>query len=166
MYLINLFRIDVIRVIDESELVDDFREESEAHDAPAYLQKIVDDIRNLEVVYFPGRDSESIHLSGWYAQVEVKRTLIDEFGWGTEEFREDDWRREGIAALPDVAVRPSTMFYTGSMTKSFTAAASSLLVDDDEKYPHIKWTTPLSELIRDDFVLQDEYATLHVTLED
>ncbi|KAJ5619337.1 hypothetical protein N7510_003321 [Penicillium lagena] len=72
----------------------------------------------------------------------------------------------GIAALPDIPVRPSTLFYTGSTTKSFTASAASLLVDDDEKYPHIKWTTPLSELIRDDFVLQDAYATSHVTLED
>lgn len=47
------------------------------------------------MVYFPGEDSESIHLSGWYEQVEVKRILINEFGWGTEEFREEDWRREG-----------------------------------------------------------------------
>jgi CubicO group peptidase (beta-lactamase class C family) len=67
--------------------------------------------------------------------------------------------------LPDVPVRPSTLFYTGSTTKSFTAAAASLLVDD-EKYPSIKWTTPLSQIIRDDFVLPDEYATAHVTLED
>jgi CubicO group peptidase (beta-lactamase class C family) len=41
-----------------------------------------------------------------------------------------------------------------------------LLVDDDEKYPNIKWTTPLSELIREDFILPDEYATSHITLED
>ncbi|KAJ5887261.1 hypothetical protein N7504_011308 [Penicillium tannophilum] len=87
---------NVIRVIDESEPVDDFREDSEAHDALAYLQKIIDDIRNLEVVYFPGRDFESIYLSGSYEQAEVKRILINEFGWGTEEFREDDWRREGL----------------------------------------------------------------------
>ncbi|KAJ5195402.1 uncharacterized protein N7498_008840 [Penicillium cinerascens] len=80
---------------------------------------------------------------------------------------DDTWSEGyGIAALPDVPVRPSTMFYAGSTTKSFTAAAASLLVDDDERYSHIKWTTPLSQLIRDDFVLQDEYATLHVTLED
>ncbi|KAI7978774.1 hypothetical protein EIK77_004990 [Talaromyces pinophilus] len=72
----------------------------------------------------------------------------------------------GIAALPDVPVRPSTLFYTGSTTKSFTAAAASLLVDDDEKYPNIKWTTPLNQIIREDFVLPDEYATSHVTLED
>ena len=52
-----------------SQLADDFQEESEAYetyDTPAYLQKIVDDIRNLEIVYFTGRDSESIPFSGWY----------------------------------------------------------------------------------------------------
>jgi CubicO group peptidase (beta-lactamase class C family) len=68
--------------------------------------------------------------------------------------------------LPDVPVRPSTLFYSGSTTKAFTAAAASLLVDDDEKYPNIKWNTPLNQIIREDFVLPDEYATSHVTLED
>lgn len=61
---------------------------------------------------------------------------------------------------------PNTLFYTGSTTKAFTAAAVSLLVDDNKNYPSIDWTTPLSELIRDDFVLSDEYATAHTTLED
>ncbi|KAJ0426903.1 beta-lactamase/transpeptidase-like protein [Aspergillus carlsbadensis] len=72
----------------------------------------------------------------------------------------------GFAALPDVPMQPDTLFWTGSTTKSFTAAAASLLVDDTENYPNITWTTPLSDLIRDDFVLQDEYATRHITLED
>ena len=63
-------------------------------------------------------------------------------------------------------MRSSTLFYTGSTTKSFTAAAASLLVDDNEKHPEIQWTTPLHQLLRDDFILPDEYATTHVTLED
>jgi CubicO group peptidase (beta-lactamase class C family) len=41
-----------------------------------------------------------------------------------------------------------------------------LLVDDEENYPNIKWKTPLNQIIREDFVLPDEYATSHVTLED
>lgn len=67
--------------------------------------------------------------------------------------------------MPDTPVQPSTLFYTGSTTKSFTAAAASLLVDDN-RYPNLRWTTPLNQLIREDFVLEDEYATSHVTLED
>lgn len=59
-----------------------------------------------------------------------------------------------------------TLFYTGSTTKAFTAAVFSSLVDDDEKFPHVQWTTPISEIIRDDFVLEDEYLTRHVTFED
>ena len=42
----------------------------------------------------------------------------------------------------------------------------SLLVDDNEKYPEVQWNTPVSRLIRDDFVLEDEYATTHITIED
>jgi CubicO group peptidase (beta-lactamase class C family) len=42
----------------------------------------------------------------------------------------------------------------------------SLLVDDNRKYPHVDWKTPISDLIRDDFVLEDEYATAHTTIED
>lgn len=68
--------------------------------------------------------------------------------------------------MPDIRVKPSTLFYTGSTTKSFTAAAASLLVDDDKHSPRIKWTTPLAQLIPGDFALQDEYASAHITLED
>lgn len=65
-------------------------------------------------------------------------------------------------------VTPHTLFLTCSMTKSFTAALASKLVHSDNKSAcgDIKWSTPLADLIKDDFVLQDEYATGHVTLED
>lgn len=41
-----------------------------------------------------------------------------------------------------------------------------MLVDDEQNYPNINWKTPLNQIIREDFVLPDEYATSHVTLED
>lgn len=73
----------------------------------------------------------------------------------------------GIATFPDEKVTPSTLFYTGSTTKSFTAAAVSLLIDDTANSSNpLTWQTPLSSLIREDFVLPDEWATSHVTLED
>jgi CubicO group peptidase (beta-lactamase class C family) len=62
-------------------------------------------------------------------------------------------------------VTPSTLFYTGSTTKAFVAAAMSLVVDDD-KHPQVQWNTPISQLIREDFVLENEYATTHTTIED
>ncbi|EXJ94611.1 hypothetical protein A1O1_03007 [Capronia coronata CBS 617.96] len=80
---------------------------------------------------------------------------------------EDIWTEGyGFATLPDVPVRASTLFHTGSTTKSFLAAAVSLVVHDNDKYGHVQWDTPISELIREDFVLEDEYATSRVTIED
>ena len=51
------------------------------------------------------------------------------------------------------------------MSKSFVAAAISLLVDDMD-FPDVKWTTPVSQLLRDDFVLSDSRYTEEVTIED
>lgn len=61
---------------------------------------------------------------------------------------------------------PHTNFYAGSTSKAFTAAALSLLVDNSSSYGGITWSSPLATLIRDDFVLENEYATSHTTLED
>lgn len=72
----------------------------------------------------------------------------------------------GYAILPDTPVTPHTLFYTGSTTKSMTAAAISLLIDNSSSYSDIAWTTPISRLLREDFVLSDEWATDHVTVED
>lgn len=52
------------------------------------------------------------------------------------------------------------------MSKSFTASALALLVEDDEKYPDVKWDTPVSKLMREDFVLHDPQLTENVTIED
>ena len=55
---------------------------------------------------------------------------------------------------------------TGSTTKAFTAAAAALLVHDNENYRHVEWTSPINKFIREDFVLENKYATKHVTIED
>ncbi|KAH8892869.1 beta-lactamase/transpeptidase-like protein [Thozetella sp. PMI_491] len=70
-----------------------------------------------------------------------------------------------VFKLPDKSMTPETLFYCGSTTKSFTAAAMSLLVDD-EAFPQVQWTTPMSRLLPDDFVLSDDWATDHITIED
>ncbi|KAL6713677.1 hypothetical protein ACLMJK_009142 [Lecanora helva] len=73
----------------------------------------------------------------------------------------------GFAQLPNKPVTPSTLFYTGSTTKSFTSAALSLLIDDTaNSTTPLSWQTPLIDLIREDFVLADDYTTSHATLED
>ncbi|KAL8922714.1 MAG: hypothetical protein Q9208_005027 [Pyrenodesmia sp. 3 TL-2023] len=73
----------------------------------------------------------------------------------------------GISSFPSTPVTQSTLFYTGSTTKAFTAAALTLLIDDSANSSSpLSWTTPISSLIRSDFLLPDDYATLHTTLED
>ena len=73
----------------------------------------------------------------------------------------------GIATFPDKPIAPETLFYTASTTKSFTAAAVSLLIDDSVNSSEtISWQVPLAKVIREDFVLADEYATVHATIED
>jgi len=65
-----------------------------------------------------------------------------------------------------VPVTANTLFNCASMSKAFTAAAISLLVDDNQKYPDVQWNTPVSSLIRDDFLLSDPRYTEEVTVED
>ncbi|KAL3427988.1 penicillin-binding protein [Phlyctema vagabunda] len=72
----------------------------------------------------------------------------------------------GIAEYPETKATASTLWYGGSTTKAFTAAALSLLVDDNSTFSAVEWTTPISQLIRDDFVLENDYATTHITIED
>ncbi|KAJ5634468.1 hypothetical protein N7528_002310 [Penicillium herquei] len=86
---------NIIQIISES-VENDFREESTAHHAPTYLQGIIDGIRNLESIYRPsGSDMGYLVSPGSLEQIEIKRILIEDYGWGTEGFREEDWRREG-----------------------------------------------------------------------
>lgn len=72
-----------------------------------------------------------------------------------------------MASLPDQKATPETLYYCGSTTKSFTAAAVLKLSErsKDSKDP-LTLRTKIQSLIREDFVLQDDYATKHVTLED
>ncbi|KAI9720465.1 MAG: hypothetical protein M1812_002971 [Candelaria pacifica] len=73
----------------------------------------------------------------------------------------------GHASFPSTPTTPKTLFYTASTTKAFTAAAISLLIDSQTPpYRDITWTTPLSTLIREDFVLSDPYLTSQVTIAD
>ncbi|KAF9881432.1 hypothetical protein CkaCkLH20_00578 [Colletotrichum karsti] len=71
----------------------------------------------------------------------------------------------GYAVLNSTPITPHTLFYTGSTTKSFTAAGISLLIDNASAYNDLSWQTPVSSVLSD-FVLSDEWATEHITLED
>ncbi|KAJ3532067.1 hypothetical protein NM208_g8602 [Fusarium decemcellulare] len=73
----------------------------------------------------------------------------------------------GHATLPDTPATPDTLWYGGSTTKAFTTAALAHLIESG-KYPALSngWQTPVSSIIRDDFVTGDEWATNNLSLED
>lgn len=58
------------------------------------------------------------------------------------------------------------MLYGASTTRAIITAVLSLIVDDVESFPNVKWQTPVTQIIPNDFVLEDDYSTLHLTLED
>ncbi|KAJ5280904.1 Beta-lactamase-like protein [Penicillium angulare] len=64
------------------------------------------------------------------------------------------------------SVTEHTLFMIGSTSKAFTAAAISLLVDDNIKFPNIHWNTPVHGIIPTDFVLNDSWATSQMTIID
>ncbi|PWY64410.1 beta-lactamase/transpeptidase-like protein [Aspergillus eucalypticola CBS 122712] len=73
----------------------------------------------------------------------------------------------GYASFPSTPMTTTSLFTTCSTTKAFTAAAMSLAIDDSQSTPHpISWSTPISSIIRDDFVLSTPSATTYTTIED
>jgi len=64
------------------------------------------------------------------------------------------------------AMTPDAIFDIASSSKSMTAAAVALLVEDDETYPHIQWDIPVHKLLPEDFVMKEREYTEGVTVED
>ncbi|OAA59468.1 beta-lactamase family protein [Cordyceps fumosorosea ARSEF 2679] len=81
-------------------------------------------------------------------------------------------RAFGLARLPDaespepVPCTPDTLFDIASASKSMTAAAVALLVDDDEKHRDVRYDAAVSALLPGDFVMPTEELTRGVTLDD
>ncbi|KAM3515116.1 hypothetical protein MY11210_001234 [Beauveria gryllotalpidicola] len=73
----------------------------------------------------------------------------------------------GYATLPNVPATTDTLWYVGSTTKAQVAATLAQVIDN-QTYPVLSqgWETPISSIIRDDFVVSNEWATAHLTLED
>ncbi|KJK80157.1 hypothetical protein H634G_04396 [Metarhizium anisopliae BRIP 53293] len=73
----------------------------------------------------------------------------------------------GYSNLPDTKATPETLWFTGSTTKAQLAASLAHLIDA-KHHPALKdgWSTPISSIIRDDFVLRDRHATAYLTLDD
>ena len=59
-----------------------------------------------------------------------------------------------------------TLYDIASSSKSLTAASVALLVEDNENFLEVQWTTPLHELLPEDFVMPTTELTKRVTVED
>jgi CubicO group peptidase (beta-lactamase class C family) len=73
----------------------------------------------------------------------------------------------GFSTLPNTRATPETLWLGGSTTKAYVAATLAHLIDS-ENYTALSsgWSTPISSILPDDFVLQEEWSTKHITLED
>lgn len=73
----------------------------------------------------------------------------------------------GKASLdPSKPCSADTLFDIASASKSLTAGAVGLLVDDDEKYPEVQYEAIMSSLLPEDFVMSGDGYTENVTVED
>jgi CubicO group peptidase (beta-lactamase class C family) len=73
----------------------------------------------------------------------------------------------GMATMdPPKPCTADSLFDIASCSKSLTAASIGLLVEDNDKYPEVQYTTPVSALLPEDFVMSGVGYTEGVTLED
>ncbi|CAG8910135.1 unnamed protein product [Penicillium egyptiacum] len=72
----------------------------------------------------------------------------------------------GVASFEDnISCTGDTLFDIASSSKSLTAASVALLVDD-KKHPEVQYEALMSDLLPDDFVMQEKTYTDSITVED
>jgi CubicO group peptidase (beta-lactamase class C family) len=67
---------------------------------------------------------------------------------------------------PPTPCAPDTLFDIASCSKSFTAAAIGVLVEDREKYPDVEYSSKMANVLPDDFVMPSQEYTDSVTIDD
>lgn len=128
----------------------------------------------------PSCIAQQVPLGDYHSSSPLNEAFESKVNWALERYkvpgiavsvvRGDDIFAKGYGASDisgDVLkpVTEHTLFEGGSTSKAFTAAAVSLLVDDNENFPDIQWDTPVHDILPE-FVLEDPWATAHVTIED
>jgi CubicO group peptidase (beta-lactamase class C family) len=81
----------------------------------------------------------------------------------------DKFATIGFGVSSRMSQKPATadtLYDIASCSKSLTAASVALLVEDNDNFPEIQWTTPLHELLPEDFVMPTPELTKRVTVED
>ncbi|KAK2591952.1 hypothetical protein QQS21_010356 [Conoideocrella luteorostrata] len=67
---------------------------------------------------------------------------------------------------PPRSMTPDTIFQIASASKSLTGASIALLVDDNTNYPNVTWTSTMTSLLPDDFVMSEDSHTKQITIDD
>lgn len=101
------------------------------------------------------------HAPGLAVAIVDDKDIVSK-GYGVTRLKNDDQSDEN--EMEEVPVTPETLFDIASMSKSFTAAAMALLVEDEE-LKDVSWRTPVSKLCSD-FVFENEFATENLSVED
>ena len=79
----------------------------------------------------------------------------------------------GLARFPSTLASADTLYFTGSTTKAMVAAALGMAVHDPSKVLHkpagsdsFSWTTPVKDVLTEDFELEDHCASEGASIED
>ena len=102
-------------------------------------------------------------LKDWHAPGISVSVVHDENTWS---------KAYGLAQRsPETKVETNTLFYAASTTKAQLCAAWAIYIKSEANQKkaedeRIKWSTPLADIIGDDFVLEDPVRTRQITLED
>lgn len=115
--------------------------------APTSAQKKADPLAGLDASIEKVR--ESFHIAGLAVGIVRNDSLIYAKGFGVKEIGKND------------RVTPTTVFAIGSNTKSFTATAAAMLVDDGK----LRWDDKVTRWLPG-FQLYDPYVTREITMRD
>ena len=115
--------------------------------SPASGQKKGDPLAGLDASIEKVR--ESFHIAGLAVGIVRNDSLIYAKGFGEKEIGKGD------------RVTPTTVFAIGSNTKSFTATAAAMLVDDGK----LRWDDKVTRWLPG-FQLYDPYVTREITMRD
>ncbi|XWW98537.1 hypothetical protein V2A60_006537 [Cordyceps javanica] len=132
---------------------------SSAHDAQVPLN-------HFQSIESPGRNPFTSQFDN-YVEGLLDEWKVAGLAIGIVDSQDSYTKAYGYAQLPNVPATPDTLWYVGSTTKAQVVATLAQIIDNGT-YPILSrgWQTPISSIIRDDFVVGDEWATAHLTLED
>lgn len=77
----------------------------------------------------------------------------------------------GHARLPDISANENSLWHIGSLTKAMLAAGVGQVmysenIKQNQVYFKENWATRIKDVLPNEFVVNDEYATANITIED